>query len=73
MKTDVAKLGTDHPAAVSTYKQNLEIVWSAMEEPYCGHGSQGITAVKKSFNKSVDRLRAAFLAQVKPQIVAIKK
>jgi hypothetical protein len=33
-----------------------------MEQPYCGFGSEGLAAVKHSYNKSVDRIRLAFLA-----------
>ncbi len=65
MDADVAKSGAGHDAAVQTYKDKLAIVWAAMAEPYCGYGSQGITAVKKSFNKSIERIRADFLAAVK--------
>lgn len=64
MGKDVAKV-TDHPAAIDTYKMKLDIVWSAMAEPYCGYGSKGIVAVKKSFIKSIDRIRAEFLAGLK--------
>lgn len=65
MKKDVAKSGSGHDSANETYKVKLETVWSAMEEPYCGYGSLGMTAVKKSFLKSIDRTRAEYLASVK--------
>lgn len=64
MEKDIAKV-TDHPAAIEKYKSMLDIVWSAMTEPYCGYGSRGISAVKKSFIKSIDRIRAEFLADLK--------
>jgi len=65
MEADIAKRGTGHEAAVQTYRDKIDIVWSAMEQPYCGFGSQGMTAVKHSYNKSVVRIRDAFLAATK--------
>ncbi len=65
MEKDIAKVGTGHDAAVASYKMKLDTVWGAMEQPYCGYGAYGMTAVKKSFNKSVERARAEFLAEAK--------
>lgn len=65
MEADIAKRGQGHSAAIETYREKIDIVWSAMEQPYCGFGSMGMTAVKHSYNKSVDRIRAAFLAATK--------
>lgn len=65
MDKDVAKLGAGHEKAVASYKLKLDTVWSAMEEPYCGYGAYGMTAVKKSFNKSIERAESEFLAEVK--------
>ena len=65
MNADIAKYGSGHAAAVSAYKMNLDILWSAMEQPYCGYGAYGMTAVTKSFEKSVERTRANFLAATK--------
>ena len=36
-----------------------------MFEPYCGYGSQGTTAVAHSFDKSVAKTNAKFLAAIK--------
>ena len=65
MDKDVTKVGAGHEKAVASYKTKLDTVWSAMEEPYCGYGAYGMTAVKKSFNKSIERTRTEFLAEVK--------
>ena len=65
MNADIAKYGAGHAAPVATYKMNLDILWSAMEQPYCGYGAYGMTAVSKSFEKSVERTRANFLAATK--------
>ena len=73
MKTDVEKSGTGHPTAVATYKAKLDMVWSAMEQPYCGFGSLGLTAVKKSFLKSTDRIREAYLEAVKEPVELASK
>ncbi len=43
------------------YKEKMDTVWAAMSQPYCGYGSRGIAAVKKSYIKSVERIRAEFL------------
>lgn len=47
------------------YRGGLEVVWSAMEQPYCGYGSQGVKAVRKSYLKNVHRLRETFLQKMK--------
>ncbi len=65
MESDITKAADTHDAAVQTYRQNIDIIWSAMSEPYCGYGSQGLTAVQNSFQKSVNRTRATFLAALK--------
>ena len=65
MEADLTKVGDGHDAAVQTYRQNIDIIWSAMNEPYCGYGSRGVTAVEHSFQKSVDRTRSIFLAVTK--------
>jgi hypothetical protein len=51
--------------AIKKYKENLDTLWSAMAEPYCGYGGYGMTAVKKSFEKSVEHVHAECLADVK--------
>ncbi len=65
MEADIEKAGSGHEAAIQKYRENLDIIWSAMSEPYCGYGSQGVTAVKSSFQKSVARTRDQFLASIK--------
>ena len=65
MNADIKKSNAGESQQAQTYKQKLTTVWSAMEEPYCGYGSKGVVAVKKSFLKSVERTRAEFLASVK--------
>jgi len=64
MNADIAK-HPGHDKAAATYKEKMATVWYAMEEPYCGYGSLGLTAVKHSFQKSVDHIRTAFLGSVK--------
>jgi hypothetical protein len=65
MEADIHKAGDGYDDAVTAYRSNINIIWSAMEEPYCGYGSRGMTAVKRSYQKSVERTRATFLAAVK--------
>jgi hypothetical protein len=65
MKKDIDKFGSGHDADVAAYKARISDAWSAMSEPYCGYGSNGVTAVRRSFQKTVDRARAAFLAATK--------
>ena len=47
------------------YLDGLDLSWDAMLEPYCGFGSHGVVAAQKSYVKTVTRVRANFLAQVK--------
>jgi hypothetical protein len=65
MNKDIAAKGTGHDAVVATYKEKIATVWSAMEQPYCGFGSRGLAAVRHSYEKSVERIRAEFLVAVK--------
>ena len=65
MNGDVASHGKGHDAAVALYKEKLDILWSAMEQPYCGYGGYGMQAVEHSYDKSVERVRAEFLASAK--------
>jgi hypothetical protein len=62
MQKDIAKYGAGHDAAVATYKAHVADAWATMSEPYCGFGTLGVSAVRKSFQKTIDRARAAFLA-----------
>ncbi|MEO5927052.1 MAG: hypothetical protein ABIO72_00070 [Patescibacteria group bacterium] len=52
-------------AAVQAYRDTLEVAWSALEQPYCGYGKEGPASAIKSFGKSADRARLAFLDSVK--------
>lgn len=54
--------------AYKTYAEGLEMVWEAMEEPYCGYGSHGVTAVRRSYEKSVNRLRTNFIKEAKASV-----
>ena len=51
--------------AFDIYLDGLDISWDAMQEPYCGYGSHGLEAAKKSYVKTVTRVRATFLAKAK--------
>ncbi len=51
--------------ALRSYQQGLALAWSAMEEPYCGYGAFGLSAARKSYEKSVGRIRQKFLDKVK--------
>lgn len=66
MEADIKARGEGHTESVSTYKEKIDLVWSAMEQPYCGYGSRGMEAVKHSYTKSIERIRAEFLAATKP-------
>ncbi|MSR85427.1 hypothetical protein EXS71_03285 [Candidatus Uhrbacteria bacterium] len=73
MEKDMAQVdAVVYAKAIETYQKKLSMIWSAMSEPYCGYGSRGMTAVKSSFNKSVNRMRAEFLAVTKTAPVAKK-
>ncbi len=65
MEKDIAKAGNGYGAATKRYRDNLQLVWAAMNEPYCGYGSRGVNAVKHSFNKTIVRTRSEFLQAVK--------
>jgi hypothetical protein len=65
MEKDIEHAGSGHADAAKIYREKIALVWSAMEEPYCGFGSQGMSAVKHSYNKSVTRIRQEFLDAVK--------
>ncbi len=66
MKQDIESLGDKAgEGAVKDYQWKLDVIWDAMTEPYCGYGSRGVSAAKKSYNKSIDRARGEFLASAK--------
>ncbi|MDD5437650.1 MAG: hypothetical protein PHC70_00700 [Patescibacteria group bacterium] len=64
MNKDIQKYGQGHDAVAKDYQEKIDILWSAMHEPYCGYGSQGMTAVKHSWDKTVKNTRTAFLEAV---------
>ena len=37
--------------AFQGYIQDIALAWEAMQQPYCGYGSHGAAAAKKSFQK----------------------
>jgi hypothetical protein len=72
METDVAKHGQGHEDAVKEYKEKIDILWSAMHEPYCGYGSQGMKAVKHSWDKTINNSRTAFLEATGAKKLAVR-
>ncbi len=66
LEKDVAPYASNANAAtaIKTYRNGLDTAWDAMNEPYCGAGVYGVAPFIKSYNKSVERERAAFLAAV---------
>lgn len=67
MEKDIAPYATAAKAteAIKNYREAMATAWDAMNEPYCGYGKYGIASSVKSYGKSVDRARGAFLAAVK--------
>ena len=67
MESDIAPYAHNPNAAgaIKLYRDNLMIAWDAMTEPYCGYGSNGVSAAAKSYTKSTERERATFLTNVK--------
>jgi hypothetical protein len=67
MEKDIAPYAADPLAsdAIQKYRENINTAWAAMEEPYCGYGTYGAASAKKSYTKSADRARGAFLEAVK--------
>jgi len=51
--------------AIAAYREAMTTAWDAMLEPYCGFGKYGTASAVKSYGKSVDRARLAFLESVK--------
>lgn len=51
--------------AYREYRDGLDTLWDAMNEPYCGFGAFGVSAAVKSYNKTATRLRTEFLAAAK--------
>jgi predicted membrane-bound mannosyltransferase len=73
MDKDIAAAGDRHASSTEMYREKVDIVWEAMHEPYCGYGSMGMKAVKKSYKKSVERIRQAFLLETKIALAKPKK
>lgn len=73
MEKDIKAAGDGHASSTATYREKVDIVWDAMHEPYCGYGSMGMTAVKKSYKKSVERIRQAFLLETRIAFAKAKK
>jgi hypothetical protein len=70
MEKDIASKGKGFPKASGDYRTALELTWDAMNQPYCGTGTKGMTAVANSFQKTINRTRADFMKRVagKPEI-----
>lgn len=51
-------------AAIKKYQENMQIAWDALHEPYCGYGAYGAASAVKSYSKSIERARSAFLGTV---------
>jgi len=64
MNKDIEKYGQGHDSVAKAYQENINTLWSAMHEPYCGYGSYGMTAVKHSWDKTISHVRTAFLEAV---------
>lgn len=67
MEKDIAPYKTNlkATAAIAAYRESLAVSWEAMEQPYCGYGSPGASSARKSYVKTAERARNAFLTQVK--------
>jgi hypothetical protein len=70
LEKDVAPYAKSMPAVVKAYRDALDTAWWAMQQPYCGSGQYGVAPFIHSYQKSVDRERATFLAAVKGKVVA---
>jgi hypothetical protein len=64
LKKDIAPYtsSTGALAAITLYRQELDNAWSAMLQPYCGFGKYGTASAVKSYQKSIDRARSAFIS-----------
>lgn len=70
MDKDVAKYGQGKEHEIKSYKERVEDGWSAMHEPYCGFGSNGLGAVRHSLDKTFTRARADYLQAVGSKTLA---
>lgn len=51
--------------AYRVYLSDVDVMWAAMYEPYCGYGSHGMTAIRRSYEKNAVRVREQFLRTAK--------
>lgn len=67
LEKDVApyKEKTATAGAISLYRQELQLAWEAMEQPYCGYGSYGAKSAVHSYSKTVSRARSEFVTAAK--------
>ena len=68
MLEDIKSTHTENTNAAKNYQYKLDVIWDAMLQPYCGYGGYGMTAVTKSYNKSITRARSAFMAESKKAV-----
>jgi hypothetical protein len=59
--------------AYRKYLDGLDLIWDAMNEPYCGFGAFGVTAAYRSYDKSVNHTRDRFLTAAKKLGAIAKK
>lgn len=50
---------------IQAYRSEIDIAWEAMQQPYCGYGTPGLASSIKSFKKTIERARVAFMAHLK--------
>ncbi len=67
LEKDIAPYLKNEKAAgiITVYRDAITVSWDAMKEPYCGFGVYGIKSAVKSYSKSTDRARLAFMEAVK--------
>ena len=51
-------------SARQAYTDSVTLAWEAMEQPYCGFGSPGASSARRSYIKTIQRARTAFLRRV---------
>ncbi|MDQ7815322.1 MAG: peptidoglycan-binding protein [Patescibacteria group bacterium] len=54
--------------AIAAYRAGLDVAWEAMNEVHCGYGYPGYASSKKSYTKTIERTRTAFLTAAKGQL-----
>ncbi|MCC7357050.1 hypothetical protein IT408_00910 [Candidatus Uhrbacteria bacterium] len=64
---DIAPYLKNEKAAgvIKAYRDAVDVSWDAMKQPYCGFGVYGIASAVKSYTKSTDRARLAFIEGIK--------